>query len=244
MTEIRLGRRVLRDPSGLEREITGYEAFLDKKFQEAKEELLEVVGGTGDVIKPVDAAMDRLLEASKGRVEENVQKAQQTGFLRSNQFMLAAGIVSARAIPPDAGLRLDAQATQVLEQRNLAALKGITDETAKVLKDELTAGILAGEGSHELAKRVESAVDGIGIARARTMARTETMFAFNTAAKANYARHGVNEVEWLVAKLKGLCEECDALDGKKFPINEAPDIPKHPRCKCILLPVIPEVAAE
>jgi len=57
----------------------------------------------------------------------------------------------------------------------------------------------------------------------------------------NYKKHGVAEVEWLAALDERTCDECDDLNGKKFPIDEVPNCPLHPTCRCVLLPVIAEV---
>ena len=92
----------------------------------------------------------------------------------------------------------------------------------------------------EIAKNIDEQTD-IGITRARVMARTETMYAFNTGLTNEYASHGIEAVEWLAAYDERVCEQCAPLMGQKFPIDEAPDCPLHPQCRCTLLPVIPEV---
>ena len=50
-------------------------------------------------------------------------------------------------------------------------------------------------------------------------------------------------MEWLAALDERMCDVCEAHHGKQYPINDHPEIPAHPNCRCILIPVIPEVPA-
>jgi hypothetical protein len=56
--------------------------------------------------------------------------------------------------------------------------------------------------------------------------------------KDKYRSAGIEVVRWLATIQPGrTCEECKALNGKLFPIDKMPPIPKHPRCRCTLSPV-------
>lgn len=73
--------------------------------------------------------------------------------------------------------------------------------------------------------------------RARTIARTETAKALTEGATMRWEERGVEYVEFSSAV--GCCEECEALDGRRFPIDEAEGVcPVHPNCTCALLPVV------
>ncbi len=55
-------------------------------------------------------------------------------------------------------------------------------------------------------------------------------------AMAIYKALGVEKVMWVAEDDSKTCKDCKALDGKIFPLEEAP--PKlHPNCRCYYIPV-------
>lgn len=51
-----------------------------------------------------------------------------------------------------------------------------------------------------------------------------------------YEDNDVLMVEWVTQKDERVCPECRALDGLRFPLNDAPP-PQHYNCRCFLIPV-------
>lgn len=47
---------------------------------------------------------------------------------------------------------------------------------------------------------------------------------------------GVEEVEWMSRKDMKVCNECYALNGQKFKLDEIPT--KHPNCRCTWRPIL------
>ena len=134
----------------------------------------------------------------------------------------------------------DWRAMDALKVRNLSALRGVTEEMNKQIIRELGDGIQQGESMPKLAKRISGRVDSIGKVRATTIARTETLTAFNQGAELRYAQAGIETLEWLSAHdPPRVCEECLALDGTTFRINSShPRPPIHPNCRCTIIPVL------
>lgn len=52
-----------------------------------------------------------------------------------------------------------------------------------------------------------------------------------------FRRTGITHVIWISQQDDRVCEECDALNGQIFPIDNVPP-PQHINCRCILRPVI------
>jgi SPP1 gp7 family putative phage head morphogenesis protein len=127
-----------------------------------------------------------------------------------------------------------------LKVRNLTALRGVSDEMNKQIIRELSDGIQKGESMPKLAKRISGRVDSIGKTRATTMARTETLTAFNQGAELRYSQAGVETLQWLSAHdPPRVCEECLALDGTTFRVkSNHPRPPIHPNCRCTVIPVL------
>jgi len=48
---------------------------------------------------------------------------------------------------------------------------------------------------------------------------------------------GVEQVMWSATLENNTCDECAALDGNTYAIDEAPDCPEHPECRCCLINV-------
>lgn len=73
--------------------------------------------------------------------------------------------------------------------------------------------------------------------RMQTIARTETARAQNIGYVQGLEQIGVKESE--LRNGSNPCDECIALNGKKYPVAEAGGvIPVHPRCTCAMLPVV------
>lgn len=74
--------------------------------------------------------------------------------------------------------------------------------------------------------------------RPNLIARTETVKISNEGTKLNYKKNGINKVSWVAALSERTCQVCEELNGKIYPINNTPEIPAHPDCRCTLSPVI------
>jgi hypothetical protein len=64
------------------------------------------------------------------------------------------------------------------------------------------------------------------------------MIAVNNGVKDRYKQAGVENIEWLTALDDKTCDVCRGLDGQKFPIDNHPIAPRHPRCRCSYIPSI------
>ena len=153
-----------------------------------------------------------------------VNESLKAGKLRAGAFLRSVGIIASIS-----DINVDPRVYEIIKERNIAALNGITDDMAKTIKAELSEGILKGEDMRRLSKRVSEAT-GVPMQRARVMARTETMFAFNHAKDEEFRKYGVKKVEWVAALDERMCPKCGSFHGKVYPIDEAPDCPNHPNC--------------
>jgi SPP1 gp7 family putative phage head morphogenesis protein len=181
------------------------------------------------------AANAQILEPGKAVTEHGTEQAYDQGTLYAGKTLGRAGI----KIGIERRGPADWRTLDWLKVRNLEVLKGITAETNKKIILSLTEGINAGEGMVPLAKRITEAVDTIGITRARMMARTETMYAVNQGALLRYTQAGVEKVEWLSSTEDDrVCDECEALNGQIFDIDNVPEIPVHVNCRCCTAPVV------
>jgi len=56
-----------------------------------------------------------------------------------------------------------------------------------------------------------------------------------------HERAGVQRLEWLCMEDERSCPVCNGLDGKVFPIDNFPQQPARPHCRCCSLPAHPLV---
>jgi len=171
------------------------------------------------------------------------------GTMRADQFLKLGGIQAEIGTMP-----IDNRVQTILLERNLTEIMGIGDDMEKRIVEQVSAGIMAGEGARDISGRLTDVFDGEE-SRAMRVARTETMTAFNQASLERYKKFGVDEVRWRVGGAN-ICDHakgfdgvdypggCIGLEGEIFSIGSAPPCPLHPNCKCILQPVIERVEVE
>lgn len=150
---------------------------------------------------------------------------------------------------------------QFMDQRSTKIAKDVNDETEKQLRATLSQGLQAGETSFELRARVEQVFGSALTVRADRIARTESARAQTFGDIEAWSQSGVVEAkEWYTAP-SDVCEFCRPMDGKiiglrenffnkgdvfegdsghtiNFDYDDIPGPPTHPRCRCVILPVL------
>lgn len=108
-------------------------------------------------------------------------------------------------------------------------------DAKKRATDALVEGLMLGQGPEAVARRMRDALGG-NMARALTIARTETLRAYREATRATYAANSdvVQGWRWASARNDRTCAACWAMDGKVFETDTP--MGTHPNCRCSLLP--------
>lgn len=139
-----------------------------------------------------------------------------------------------------------ADAAGLLYTRAFSELDGVTRAMDQEMSRVLAEGLTQGWNPHKTARELNKRVGGIGLKRARMIARTETIRAHAESSLTRYADFetrigGVTAaVELSTAGDDRVCIECAALDGQVFALNEARGvIPVHISCRCSWVPVSP-----
>lgn len=121
-----------------------------------------------------------------------------------------------------------------------SALKELFDAIGPQATDAaqaaLTSGVAAGHNPRVIAKSVRAAL-GIGVDRALTISRTETLRAYRESTRQTYAANSdvVSKWRWLCAKSARTCAVCLAMDGQEFDTDVV--MGTHPNCRCALVPM-------
>jgi SPP1 gp7 family putative phage head morphogenesis protein len=72
--------------------------------------------------------------------------------------------------------------------------------------------------------------------KAAMIVRTEMMFAFNQNILESAKKGGWTRVQWVTANDELVCPVCGPRHSRIYRIDDVPDIPVHPSCRCIIIP--------
>ena len=116
-------------------------------------------------------------------------------------------------------------------------LDGLGVVSSQQIRDELLAGLAAGEGPRAVARRIRGALGG-DLSRALRISRTETMRAYRTATNEQYRSndHIIDGWRWLASHSGRTCAACLALDGTWHPSTEVQQ--DHPNGRCTSVPAL------
>lgn len=112
-----------------------------------------------------------------------------------------------------------------------------TKELPKVLSESLFRGIALGYGSERLVKMARLKLQDFSKYQVHRLVLTETAHITEVATLNSYKESGVEKVEWLATLESHTCDVCGALDGKVFEIGKLEAPPRHPYCRCTIVPV-------
>lgn len=111
------------------------------------------------------------------------------------------------------------------------------------LNNDLTTGLATGKSPYKIASELSKSLN-VSKHASQRLVITEYMNKLNMGQQKAYEEAGYEEVRWHAVEDERKCSICGKLHDTRFKINEAPHAPIHPRCRCILLPVIDEVEEE
>ncbi len=134
---------------------------------------------------------------------------------------------------------LNPLALEWIATRSLTLAKELNKTTTDRLRRELAEGFAEGEGTDKIARRIGGFFDQTYKGRAKAIARTEVIAASNEGALNAYEDEGILKVEFITALDERVDDECAALHGQIFPVDEAHGlIPIHTNCRCTFVPII------
>ena len=116
------------------------------------------------------------------------------------------------------------------------------------VKRNLNIAVLQGEGYQKAVRGLlESSIADFTEREAITIARTYVQTANVAAQMAVYEANDDLVTGWKWSSVlepgysksgRGTCTACASLDGRTFKMGEGPNIPLHPRCRCVAIPIM------
>lgn len=180
----------------------------------------------GEALKFINPEAAKELERL-GR--DTIQQAGDLGQQMAGDALKYVGVQSTFTTVPVGVVRNQAE-------RFRERLVNYSDQQASSISAVVEQGLIQGWGT----RKIEGQLRGLGVSfksNAETVARTETLSAYNGAARSRYEQAGVSYIQWIATPAEGTCSLCYARNTKVWKITEAPSIPAHPRCRCATLPV-------
>lgn len=132
------------------------------------------------------------------------------------------------------------------------SVKEFTQSFVSTDRDKLVSiieeGMKQGSSIPQIEREIRDSFEQYGKNQTRLIARTETLRASNAGQLDAYKQSGVvDQKQWYTARDADVCPECAALDGQiqtlsgsffKSDYLGGDQPPLHPRCRCVMLPVL------
>lgn len=116
-----------------------------------------------------------------------------------------------------------------LDDYSITLSTHLTSQAKWELTGTIQEGLRTGMGAEEIAREIEKLGDEYD-GRGLKIARTEGMRAMNQGRLDALNKMGFDRVAWIASDLA--CEECAPYDGEIFDMEDLPEIPLHPNCRC------------
>lgn len=114
---------------------------------------------------------------------------------------------------------------------------GNIEKLQETLSENLIDCVVTGKKTSELKALLRERFT-VSYSQADSLVRTEISHIQTEAAKKRYKDVGIQMVEIFAPKDERRCPQCRKLHGKKYPVGAVLPVPRHPRCRCTVLPII------
>lgn len=188
-----------------------------------------------DILTAIDAAWD---EHSGDFTENYISAAAAAAILGCERAKSLLSVAYAKKnMRLGIKLRVESeQITELLRDESGKRISQIKNTTRKQVQECLSEGFANNKGWEQLCVELQSII--ASPVRAELIARTELSWAYVEQSIRIYQDAGVQRVQWIATDDFRCCDFCRSMNGMIFPINQRPDMPAHPRCRCCYVPVI------
>ena len=193
--------------------------------------------GIGLSIDDAREAIDGHLDAEVNSkapaiINKNTENAYKGGLRASSRQLKRHGITIGFGLMPR-----DIEAMGLLRANALSLVKTVGTDAKKEIIRIMSEGYMNGWGVPKMSREIRGSVGNLTKYRADMIARTETIRAYNEAARNNYRKAGLKKYRWVAAYGERTCPECADRDGNIYDMNDSLP-PLHPNCRCSISPVV------
>lgn len=224
-----------------------------KSFGSLPDNKLAAVKGLEKLDAEIGDAMKVLKKVQTLMFRKASNNAFRSGVYRGIEEFTVAQMPFYRVLTPDGIDKLttsvftliDTDALDFMANYNMVLACDVHRELSDGIKRTILSGIATGTGEddivRDLGKVIEdkesfrhagSKVFSKAQYRMEMIARTEVLRAHNQGRIKFHKEVGVQKLEWMTMEDERMCPVCGALDGKQFDIDQFPNQPYHPYCRC------------
>lgn len=111
-------------------------------------------------------------------------------------------------------------------------------QASEGMRSALIAGLATGASPRDIGRNIRKVLD-IGLTRAQTIARTETLRAYRSASLRTYEENAdvVSGWMWMASLSPRTCPMCLSMHGKRFPLTTP--FGSHCNCRCAVVSIVP-----
>jgi SPP1 gp7 family putative phage head morphogenesis protein len=210
----------------------------------------------------IKSIMAELRRSHTVRFRAESKAAFRLGVYHGIEEFATAQLPVYRDLTPEGLDKLTTKAFQIVDTDALDFLANYTTTLAGDVNRETTDGIMRTiRGAIATGKGVDNIVRDLGEVvkdkesfrhagskifskaqyRMEVIARTEVLRAHNLGKLKFHQAVGIQRLEWFTMDDERMCPTCGALDGKQFPLDQFPQQPAHPQCRCGHYPAWPLV---
>lgn len=187
--------------------------------------------------RQIEVELGKFIVFADARIRAEQARAVADALSHAEQLVLAGLVeapISIHLLPREAFTNLVGFLHDGSPLRDL--LDQLGPEASTAARNALLTGLATGQGPRVIARLMREALGG-NLARALTIARTETLRAYREASLQTYRanRDVVKGWIWLSAASRRTCACCWAMHGTFHRLDERLD--GHPNCRCSMLPV-------
>lgn len=139
-------------------------------------------------------------------------------------------------IQPDLSIAFVFPQDKLVTQSISKAVNNLNIKQRKNVRKLVSLASVEGYTVQQLSSQINKIVK-TGKYHSTMIARTEMMATNNYALRNSYEQHNIEKVRWSARFDSRLCAICGSNANNVYPLNEAPTLPEHPACRCVLVPV-------
>lgn len=219
-------------------------AAIEKKLQD-QEKHLKVLSGRGYLthLELMQAQIERItLEVGNEQqinlyqlLDEEYRDGYFRGIFNQQQWLG----VGKDFVSPDPAAIQQAVMQSWAKEHFSDRIWGGVDKLSRELKENLTVGLIRGEGVKEMTKRLTRRVE-VSASNARRLVRTESAYIHEKATLDAFRECGIARYRFLATLDRRTSKTCQEMDGKDFAIEQAQAgknyPPMHPNCRSTVVP--------
>lgn len=245
-----LERETLKVHDAIERNLDSYLKRVDRNYQHAYDTLIKEVKRlqrdlelgriTNDYMELrtnvlISQLENRVREINLAVAKEMPKKLSEYGNYSREGMEKILSKINTVSLPVSAfefasGFRYENYAFQ-------SSFAGREVKIGQRLNKILSEGLAKGWDARKYTKELQ-AVSKFTKFEANRIARTESARVATEGSRRTMQEYGIERVEWNASLERRTCPVCASLHGKKYRMGNEPPLPRHPFCRCVLLPVI------